>query len=112
MRARIPGQCRRPRSGKQGAPPCATSKAALEPKSGQKSRRTWRGTPMESVEKRKRERKKQELRKEKAAKKLQGLDVSGPSQADYFADLDPVSKVDPAEGEAPADAAEPKDANA
>ncbi len=41
---------------------------------------------MESFEKRKRERRKQELRKEKAARKLQGLEPSGPSQEDYFAD--------------------------
>lgn len=44
---------------------------------------------MESFEKRQRERKKQEQRKEKAARKLQGLEASGPSEADYFAD--PVS---------------------
>ena len=70
---------------------------ALGLKSDQKVRRPWRGTPMESFEKRKRERKKQELRKEKAARKLQGLEVSGPTEADYFADLDPVSKVDATE---------------
>lgn len=63
---------------------------------------------MESFEKRKRERKKQELRKEKAARKLQGLDVSGPTEADYFADLDPVSKVDASEDDETA--TDPKDA--
>jgi hypothetical protein len=41
---------------------------------------------MESFEKRKRERKKQEVRKEKAARKLQGLESQGPTEADYFAD--------------------------
>ncbi|HTF88949.1 MAG TPA: hypothetical protein VK843_11110 [Planctomycetota bacterium] len=65
---------------------------------------------MESFEKRKRERKKQELRKEKAARKLQGLEASGPSQADYFADLDPVSKVDAGGEEEPGEAAKPEDA--
>ncbi len=66
---------------------------------------------MESFEKRKRERKKQDLRKEKAARKLQGLDGSGPSQADYFADLDPVSKVDAGLDDEAEAAADPKDAN-
>jgi len=46
---------------------------------------------MESFEKRQRERKKQEQRKEKAARKLQGLEASGPSEADYFADLSPAA---------------------
>jgi hypothetical protein len=65
---------------------------------------------MESFEKRKRERKKQEVRKEKAARKLQGLESSGPSQEDYFADLDPVSKTDAVEDEGSADTNDQKDA--
>jgi hypothetical protein len=65
---------------------------------------------MESFEKRKRERKKQEQRKEKAARKLQGLPPSGPSEADYFADLGPEPKGTPEDGDA-ADAENPDQAN-
>jgi hypothetical protein len=64
---------------------------------------------MESFEKRKRERKKQELRKEKAARKLQGLESSGPAQEDYFADPDSASKTDAVEGEASAETTDTTD---
>ena len=67
---------------------------------------------MESFEKRKRERRKQELRKEKAARKLQGLEPSGPSQEDYFADpgatADDPASPDAVEGDdTSADTADP-----
>ena len=67
---------------------------------------------MESFEKRKRERKKQELRKEKAARKLQGLEAAGPSQADYFADLNEAPKVDAADTDEAQAGDDPKDAKA
>ncbi len=52
---------------------------------------------MESFEKRKRERKKQQIRKEKAARKLQGTEPGAPSQEDYFAD--PSAQAELGEGE-------------
>jgi hypothetical protein len=61
---------------------------------------------MESFEKRKRERKKQEQRKVKAARKLQGGERSGPSVDDYFADPGADSNADeiPADEESTDDA--------
>lgn len=65
---------------------------------------------MESFEKRKRERKKQELRKAKAARKLQGLEPSGPSQEDYFAD--PGAAADEPDAQEGEDAAADSDTSA
>jgi hypothetical protein len=63
---------------------------------------------MESFEKRRREKQRLDKQKAKAARRLQEPGASGPSEADYFADIDvPRSSGKPAHGAEPGTPADP-----